>query len=105
MAEVTKIEVMIPMEMLPYARDLDYFFHTMVRKLYTNRHKGFEKDLDLKTLYNGIYDECNELGNAIREEGQFEATIEAVDVANMAFLVALCLWQMDRPTFEEARKM
>ena len=95
-----QIVIDIKDDLEPYAEDLQYFFQTMALKLYTNRHKGFDKDHDLDRLIHGIKLEFEELKAAIRDHGQFEAAIEAVDVANMAFLVAIMCWHMERPIFD-----
>lgn len=98
--------ITIPNEMKEYADDLAYFFETMIRKLYTNRHKGFERNFDMAMLYEGIEKETVEMKKAAKEEGQFQASIEAADVANMAFLFALMCWHSTRPHFDtEATKI
>ena len=98
--------ITIPEEMEEYAEDLAYFFETMIRKLYTNRHKGFERNFDIAALYEGVVNETIEMKKAAKEEGQFQAGIEAADVANMAFLFALMCWHSTRPHFDtEAAKI
>lgn len=99
-----QITINAPETLEPYADDFKYFVETMGRKLHTNRHKGFTKDLDLNLLLGGLQSEVNELNDALEDEGQFEASIEAVDVANMAFLTMVALHDMDRPSYNKARR-
>jgi hypothetical protein len=49
----------------------------------------------------GLMSEWVELEEALKEESQFEAALEAVDVANMSFLVALKVWQMTKSEYKE----
>lgn len=98
------IEVYVPDEMVEFAPDLQYFFNTMVRKLHVNRHKGVGKAHDLKMLIGGIKVETAELEKAIDQEGQFDAPLEAADVANFGFLVARSMWHMTREEFEKVRR-
>lgn len=102
-ADNVELKVNLPAEMAPYKAELEYFFTIMVRKLYTNRHKGFSKDFDLTMLRRGLNSEVSELEEAIREKGQFEVSIEAADVANFGFLVSLAALHMDRSTFDKSR--
>jgi hypothetical protein len=88
-------------ELEPFRDDLEYFMRTMVRKLHINRHKKFSEDKDIKTLMGSLMNEWVELEDALREESQFEAALEAVDVSNMAFLVALKVWQMTKAEYKE----
>jgi len=90
-------------ELEPFRDDLEYFMRTMVRKLHINRHKKFAEDKSIKTLMNGLTGELLELDEAIKTESQFEAALEAVDVSNMAFLVALKAWQMTKTEYEETQ--
>ena len=96
-----EIKVFVPPEMAPYAQDLEYFVSTMVRKLHTNRHKGTTADPNpLKTL-ELVLGELEEAERAIRQEGQFEAVVECVDIANYAFLAAVSLLGMTREQFDK----
>lgn len=98
---MAKIEVDIPDEIAAYAPDLRYFFETMVRKLHVNRHKGTSKELHLPTMHNYLQREVRELQEALRGPSQFEPTVEAADVANMAFLISSATWHMTRKEFDE----
>mgnify|MGYP000709901159 CR=1 FL=1 len=99
----TKIELSIPDEMQEYEEELHYFFTTMIKKLYTNRHKGFSKDFSLRMLLKGLDKEIDELLDAISNKGQFEVAVEAADVANFGFLLALAAQHMDRAEFDRTR--
>jgi len=98
------LRVPLPEELEPFRADLEYFFSTMVRKLHVNRHKGTSKILDVDSLVKAIRLETDELEKAIREEGQFDAPLEACDVANFAFLTSMAIWHMTRKDFDEQRK-
>lgn len=95
------LRVPLTPELEPFRDDLEYFMQTMVRKLHINRHKRFSEDKDVHTLMEGLADECLELNEALRTESQFEAALEAVDVSNMAFLVALKVWQMTKTEYKD----
>lgn len=88
-------------ELEPFRDDLEYFVRTMVRKLHINRHKGFSEGVSVINLLDGTEQEYFELRAAVKEESQFEAVLEAVDVANMAFLVALKTWQMTKMEYKD----
>lgn len=92
------ILVPLPPEMEPFRDDLSYFFQSMVRKLHANRHKGTSKQINLDLLHSGLMAEIVELETA---KGQFDATLEAADVANYAFLIAITIWNMTRAEWEE----
>lgn len=98
------ITISIPEEMGDYSNDLRYFFDTMVRKLFTNRHKGFSKDFDINGLIGGARKELNEVEQALDGQGQFEVAVEAADVANFAFLIGLAALTMTREDFDLSRK-
>ncbi len=95
------IIVSIPAELVPFAADLQYFVQTMVRKLHINRHKGFAENTPVNGLLGLLHDEVLELENALGAESQFEAAIEAADVSNMAFLMALKIWQMSKQEYKD----
>jgi hypothetical protein len=94
----------VPEELVPFRADLEYFVATMARKLHINRHKGFAENDNLVDLLNGLQNEVAELELAVKDESQFATMLEAVDVANMAFLVGLRAIRMDRPTFDRERR-
>lgn len=95
------LRVPLTPELEPFRDDLEYFMRTMVRKLHVNRYKKFAEDKDVQTLVNGLMNEFLELDEALKTESQFEAALEAVDVSNMAFLVALKVWQMTKTEYKE----
>lgn len=87
-------------ELSPFGNDLSYFVNTMVRKLHINRHKGFAEGVSVSELLRLLDGEVTELKKAFEEESQFNTALEAVDVANMAFLVALKVWQMTKQEYK-----
>lgn len=88
-------------ELAPFKGDLNYFVSTMVRKLHINRHKGFCEGVSIEQLVKLLRGELAELENALKEESQFNSALEAVDVSNMAFLVALKVWQMTKVDYKD----
>lgn len=97
------LNIPLPEELETFEPDLRYFMETMVRKLHINRHKGFAEDATVTGLVEGLADECRELYVALEEESQYESALEAVDISNMAFLIALKLWGMTKAQYEEER--
>lgn len=95
----------LPIEMEPYRADLGYFFQTMVRKLHVNRHKGTSNTLSLDALFEGLQGEIAELEVAVAREGQFDAPLEAADVANFGFLIAQTIWHMTREQWEQGQTL
>lgn len=102
---MAEIRIALPPEMEPYRDDLEYFVATMVRKLHTNRHKSTGKDLDVKSMIKGARIELTEANVSLAEEGQFEFTVECVDVANFMFLAARAAWDMTRKEYDAMRAM
>lgn len=100
-----RIEIKLPDEMAQYADVMEYFFKTMVQKLYTNRHKGFDTEMDLMMLLGGAKSELEEVEQALDKKGQFEVAVEAADLANMAFLIALTSLSMTRASFDDSRRL
>jgi hypothetical protein len=102
-AVTRKGDLTVPLtpELEPFRDDLEYFMRTMVRKLHVNRHKGFSEKMSVIDLLTATEQEYFELRAAVKEESQFETALEAVDVANMAFLVALKVWQMTKSEYKE----
>lgn len=98
------LRVPLPAEMEPYKDDMEYFVSSMVRKLHVNRHKGTSKQLSVPALIKQMKVEIDELERAIDKEGQFDAPLEAADVANFAFLTAIAIWHMTREQFEAMRR-
>ena len=101
---MSKIEIDLPPEMEPLRADLTDFMRLMVRKLHINRHKGFIEGKSTGFFLAGVNNEVGELTRALEGESQFPAALEAVDVANQAFLVAATLWQMTKREYEEEKK-
>jgi hypothetical protein len=98
------LQIPLPPEMEPFRADLTFFMSAMVRKLHINRHKGFIDGKSTYFLLNGVHEEVKELDSALDSESQFEAALEAVDVANQAFLVAAKVWQMTKSEYEKERR-
>lgn len=86
-------------ELEPFRDDLSYFFETMVRKLHICREKGFSEGKTINELFEGLDNEVRELELSLAAESQFQSALEAVDVANMAFLVALRVWSLTRSQY------
>lgn len=67
------------------------FAQAMEGKLALNRHKGdreaWLKD-DPSALVTRLYDEVNELSDAVKDKGPGEVLGEAADVANFAMMIA-----------------
>lgn len=91
-----KLTISLPDELAPFEDDLEYFMNTMIRKLFINRHKGYAEGRTPADLFKGLQEEVAELARSLYNESQFEGAMEAIDVANMAFLVALRLWSMTK---------
>ena len=104
MTDYTEINVPVPADIAHYAPDLRWFFETMVRKLYTNRHKGFGEYDEPKKLLDRLEGELLEMDQALAAEGQFDFTLEAVDVANFALLCALSATRMDKKRWGEVQQ-
>lgn len=85
--------------------DIKYFVDSMVRKLACNTHKGWAGPNDVPTMLAGLIDELNELELALNTEGQFAAMMEAVDVANMAMLVAVSVLGQTKEEYNENRSI
>lgn len=98
------ITVHVPDDMSPFAADLGFFMNTMVRKLHINRHKGYVQGKSLVSLFEGVVGESEELRKALTDESQFAAALEAIDVANQAFLVAAKLLGMNKNDYVQEQK-
>jgi hypothetical protein len=94
------LQIPLPPEMEPYRTDLEYFFNTMVRKLYCNRHKGTGSDLNPVNMLSLCSRELAEAEKAMAHEGQFQFLVECCDVANMAFLATRGALQLTREEFD-----
>jgi hypothetical protein len=95
------MEIFLPVEIEHYEPELRFFFDLMVRKLHTNRHKQFGEHLTPVSAFELLLVEAEELRVALIKESQFSVAMEAVDVSNFAFLVALVVLRMDKKTFTE----
>lgn len=95
------LRVPLTPELEPFRDDLAYFMQTMVRKLHINRHKGFAEGMSVASLISSLEHEVLELKSALKDESQFETALEAVDVSNMAFLIALKVWQMTKTEYKD----
>lgn len=100
---MAEIVVTIPDDIAHYAGDLRYFMDSMVRKLHVSRHKGFAEGMSVDDVLRGCNREENEFIEAVRKsEPQFNAYMEAVDTANMWFIMALVVSRMTKPEWMEA---
>lgn len=95
------IVIHVPDEIGAYEPELRFFFDNMVRKLHINRHKEFIETATLYELMDYLANEVNEVNEAIHNEGQFEAYMETVDVANQAWLLGLALLRMTKEEYSK----
>lgn len=98
------IQVHVPDEIDEFSPNLRYFFETMVRKLHANRHKGFGRGKKFDQIMEDLGVEVEELERAIAKESQFDVQLEAVDVANFGFLVALRAYGLNKQQFNEEQQ-
>lgn len=95
------MEIVLPADMAHYEGELRYFFDSMIRKLYVNRHKGFGEGCTFETALFLIESELTELRDAPRNgEAQFAAFFETVDIANVAFIASLVLSRMSKDEYK-----
>lgn len=95
------MEIVLPADMAHYEGELRYFFDSMIRKLYVNRHKGFGEGCTFDTALQLIENELAELREApIQGEAQFAAFFETVDIANVAFIASLVLSRMSKDDYK-----
>ena len=94
------MKVHIPEDIREYEPELRFFFDTMIRKLHINKHKGFAADNNPERIVKRINEEMAELRDALNNESQFEVFLEAVDVANFAWLLGVVVFRMDRDKFQ-----
>ena len=90
--------VPLPESLEPFRHELEDFLRLMTRKLHVNRHKG-TSPTNIRDLMEGLERENRELLISVNDAKQFETAVEAVDVANMAFLIAVRAWGLTRPDF------
>lgn len=98
-----QINITIPEDLEPFADDLHFFVTMMLKKLNINRHKGYGK-VPFIELYNGLSIEVDELRDALKEQEQFDVILEASDVANFAFLMAIRASQLSKIAYREERR-
>lgn len=95
-----QLTIHLPREIEQYEPELRFFFDLMVRKLHTNRHKGFCEDKTTGPMYHALQDEVKELEEALKEDGsQFDVALECADIANQAWLLALVALRMTKEDF------
>lgn len=98
------LDIHLPEEIAEYAPELRFFFDNMVRKLHINRHKGFAEGDDAFKFFELLRGEVDELDSALANDSQFEVFMEGVDVANMAWIVALSVLRLNKHDFEQMKK-
>lgn len=100
------MNIHVPEEIAHYEPELRYFFDSMVRKLFMNRHKSWAEGLDMEHGVYLIEEELRELVDAIEDpsKSQFECYIECVDVANTALLTGLVVHRYTRHAFDNERQ-
>jgi hypothetical protein len=103
MSTTSDLRVPLPPELEEFRAELEYFVASMVRKLHINRYKGNTNGKTIGHFATNLIDEYNELVDAMRSRGQFEVFMEAVDVANIAFLLAAKTVKMTKKEYEVER--
>lgn len=98
-----QIRITIPENLEPFADDLHFFVTMMLKKLNINRHKGYG-NVPFVALYSGMETEIGELKEALAEREQFDVILEASDVANFAFLMAIRASQLSKIEYREERR-
>ncbi len=94
------MKIHLPTEIAHYEPELRLFVDMMVWKLHINRHKGFAEGRSMFNLFQQLIGETEELRDSlIKENSQFAVALEAVDVSNQAFLLALGALRMDKKEF------
>ena len=81
------INVYIPDELTPIAKDLSRFWSAMVYKLRKNKHKGKWEDLSLSEALLRMVEEVGELKQAMHEQSYAEILLEGADIANFAMII------------------
>lgn len=102
---MARITIEVPDAMAEHSPVLQYFVQTMVNKLHLNRHKGFGESLDLVGVFAGLSGEQEELRHSLASESQFQAYIEAVDVANFAMLAGMVVLRMDKMQYADSQSV
>lgn len=94
------MDVYVPDDIKAYEPELRFFMELMVRKLHLNRAKGFADRDTISTMVQALDGEMAELKEAIEKQSQFDVSLEAVDVANMCFLLSLVALRMTKKDFK-----
>lgn len=97
------MEIILPDNIAMHEGDIRYFIDSMMRKLSVNAFKGWADKNQVANLFDGITHETGELAKAVKNEGQFDALMEAADVANMALLTGIAICKQSRHEFEESK--
>lgn len=97
---MARIEVELPDSLAEHRAHFEWFIRTMVQKLHVNRHKVFPTEGDRGAqLYQLLCDENDELLEAMVRGDQFGTCLEAVDVANFGWLIALWACSITKEKF------
>lgn len=97
---MAKVEVFIPDELAPMAKDLVRFWSAQVYKLRKNAHKGKWEGVGLERCFSLLSAEVAELQQAIAEGSFAEVLMEGADVANFALIATSVALEQD-PTVVE----
>lgn len=100
---MTKMVIHLPGVVAEYEGDIRYFVDSMVKKLAVNSDKGWVTKHDVRAVRDRIQVELNELDAALQNEGQFEALMETVDVANLSLLCGMAITKQTRREFDAAK--
>lgn len=96
--------IFLPESMEEHEGDIRFFVDSMLRKLAASAHKGWVSKHDVRKMAQLLDGEREELGYAINTESQFEAFMEAADVANMALLLGVAVSKQTRQEFDEGKE-
>ena len=97
------MKIHLPDDIAEYDGDLRFFFDLMIRKLHLNRAKGWGGYHSPLDMLGKLKAETAELEEAIKNESQFNAALEAADTANMALLTALVIMRVSKQEYENGR--
>lgn len=98
------MEIHLPPTIEDYEPELRLIFDLMVTKLNMSRHKGFVEGCTFESLMGGLHSEINEMAKARKDESQMSTIMEAVDVANMAALIAVMFLRQTKTEFNNGRQ-
>lgn len=82
----------LPEEISAYKDDLEFFLAAMVSKLYDNKEKGKWDTIELDDAQRCLYEEIDEMKDALNSGDMDNAFDEAVDVANMALIMSSMIY-------------